>query len=206
MSISISKLTQAIVFAAEKHKNQRRKDGLGTPYINHPLRVLNILTTYGMEQYSFEWELPILIAAVLHDTVEDTDATIEEIVNNFGVEVANIVAEVTDDKSLPKRTRKKLQVEHAPNKSKSAKLVKLADKLDNLRDLEQTLPVEWTEEMRFGYFVWTYEVVEGMRGTNLSLEQSLDRIFQRVGIAALSKNERRKHLKNYYLLCSEKNH
>lgn len=205
MSALLSGLTQAIVFASEKHKNRKRKNTEQTPYINHLLRVLNILTTLGLEQYSYVWEAPILISAVLHNTVGNKvgDATIEEIAQLFGKDVAIIVADVIHDKSLPKLARKKLQVQQAPNKSRAVKIIKMADKLDKMRDLVENLPVGWTDEMRFGYFVWSYELVKGLRNTNYGLENALDMIFCKVGVLSLSDVERHKELKAYYLMYSQ---
>jgi hypothetical protein len=136
-----ARLLKAICFAAEKHKFQRRKDAEETPYINHPLGVALILVNDGDIE-----DVVTLMAAVLHDTVEDTDCSFEEIEKEFGPAVASIVREVTDDKSLAKEERKRLQVVHAPKKSKEAKLVKLADKIYNLRDLKRCIPVGWTDD------------------------------------------------------------
>lgn len=127
-------------FAAIKHRDQRRKDSKETPYINHPVGVAHILSSEGNIT-----DLDVLMAALLHDTVEDTDTSIDEIENVFGPKIRGIVAEVTDDKSLPKQERKRLQIEHALTASREAKLVKLADKLYNLRDLQKEIPQGWTE-------------------------------------------------------------
>ncbi|KAK3095606.1 hypothetical protein FSP39_016601 [Pinctada imbricata] len=161
-------------FSARKHKNQRRKDTEKTPYINHPIGVAYILTEEGGIS-----DLQVIQAALLHDTVEDTDTTFEEIEENFGKEVTGIVREVTDDKSLPKMERKKLQIEHAAKASYKAKLVKLADKLYNLRDLERCTPEGWTPQRVQEYFEWAGKVVQGLRGTNKALEAELDVIFRR---------------------------
>lgn len=132
--------TKCINFAAIKHRDQRRKDSKETPYINHPIGVAYILTSEGNVT-----DLDVVIAAILHDTVEDTDTSFDEIENEFGSKIRDIVAEVTDDKSLPKMERKRLQIEHALTASREAKLVKLADKLYNLRDLQKEIPKGWTE-------------------------------------------------------------
>ncbi|KAJ3209740.1 Guanosine-3',5'-bis(diphosphate) 3'-pyrophosphohydrolase MESH1 [Entophlyctis luteolus] len=133
-------LIDAAAFAAEKHRGQRRKDLAATPYINHPIGVARILAIEGGVEDEF-----VLAAALLHDTVEDTDTTFEEIDSRFGSTVGRIVREVTDDKSLDKAERKRLQIETAPSKSKEAKLVKLADKIYNLRDLSREAPVGWLD-------------------------------------------------------------
>lgn len=153
--------TKCINFAAIKHRDQRRKDPEKTPYINHPIGVANILAEEGGID-----DLEVLMAAVLHDTVEDTDTSFEEIEEQFGSTIRSIVAEVTDDKSLPKQERKRLQVENASHKSPKAKLVKLADKLYNLRDLQRATPEFWTKERHDEYFIWAKKVVDNLRGTN----------------------------------------
>lgn len=117
------------------------------------------------------------MAAILHDTVEDTDTTFQEIEDKFGLAIRNIVAEVTDDKSLPKMVRKQLQIEHASSSSHKARLVKLADKLYNLRDLQRCLPEGWTEERRVDYFKWAKQVVDQLQGTSPILEEELYSIF-----------------------------
>lgn len=121
----------------------------------------------------------VIMAAILHDTVEDTDTTLDEIELEFGRTVRDIVAEVSDDKSLPKMERKRLQIVHAATSSRPAKLVKLADKLYNLRDLQQATPEGWTTERSRQYFAWSKEVVDNLRGTNVALELALDVIFQK---------------------------
>lgn len=173
-SEDIKVYTKCIDFAATKHRTQRRMDAAKTPYINHPIGVANILANEGDVT-----DLETLMAAILHDTVEDTNTTFAEIEENFGLEIKNIVADVTDDKSLPKTERKKLQILHAKDCSPKAKLVKLADKLYNLRDLETSTPEEWTEERVHEYFQWAKQVVDNLRGTNKKLEDALDEVFRR---------------------------
>lgn len=164
--------TKCINFAAIKHRDQRRKDPEKTPYINHPIGVANILAEEGDVT-----DLDVLMAAILHDTVEDTETTLEEIEENFGEEIRKIVDEVTDDKNLPKMERKRLQIEHAKHATPKAKLVKLADKLYNLRDLQRNVPEGWTQERCNEYFVWAKKVVDNLHGTNKNLENELDKIF-----------------------------
>lgn len=123
-------LIGAVAFAAEKHRNQRRKDADASPYINHPIALANVLANEGRVH-----DVAVICAAVLHDTIEDTETTEDELRSLFGPEVASIVLEVTDDKALEKQVRKQLQIEHAPHASPKAKLVKLADKICNLRDI-----------------------------------------------------------------------
>jgi len=185
---NISGVIAAANFAAIKHKNQKRKDPEGTPYINHPLGVANILTQAGVS------DTEVIIAAILHDTVEDTDTSLEEVEAEFGKTVRNIVDEVSDDKNKAKEERKRLQIVHSPHKSRQAKLVKLADKLYNLQDLERSTPVGWSQQRKQEYFVWAAKVVLGLRGSNEQMETLLDQVFQRNGVEdprniKLSENE-----------------
>lgn len=159
---------KAVAFAAEKHKKQLRKGEEKVPYINHPIQVAQTLWEAG------EIDMNLLVAALLHDTIEDTQTTPEEIESIFGKEVLSIVLEVTDDKQLDYRVRKQLQIEHAPHKSTSAKLLKLADKTCNVRDLTLTPPQNWSEERRLQYFEWAEKVVSGLRGNNNTLENLFD--------------------------------
>lgn len=168
----ISLILQAVAFAADKHRNQRRKDKQASPYINHPIALANVLKNEGGIA-----DGKVLAAALLHDTIEDTDATAEELEAVFGKEITAIVLEVTDDKSLPKAERKRLQVEHAKTISHRAKLVKLADKICNLRDLVTSPPASWSEKRIEEYFDWARAVVEGLRGTNSPLEKQFDSIY-----------------------------
>ncbi|XP_061671727.1 guanosine-3',5'-bis(diphosphate) 3'-pyrophosphohydrolase MESH1 [Syngnathoides biaculeatus] len=170
-------LLETVNFAAEKHRNQRRKDVDKTPYINHPIGVARILShEAGIT------DIVVLQAALLHDTLEDTDTKPEELETKFGHIVAGIVQEVTDNKSLPKEERKRLQVEHAPHCSHHAKLVKLADKLYNLRDLNRCTPVGWTADRVQQYFVWASDVIKGLKGTNSALEEKLEELFRQRGM------------------------
>ncbi len=167
-------ILDAASFAAARHSQQRRKDADASPYINHPLALADILAREGGVE-----DATVIAAALLHDTVEDTETSIEEIEERFGEPVASIVAEVTDDKSLPKAERKRLQVVKSVTKSHGAKLVKLADKTANLRDLAAAPPADWSAERRAQYFDWAREVVEGLRGCNPALEKAFDEAYAR---------------------------
>lgn len=156
-------------FAADKHRHQRRKDVESLPYINHPLDVATVLACEGSVT-----DVDLLMAALLHDTVEDTDTSNEELVERFGERVASIVREVTDDKSLPKQQRKKLQIEHAPLVSNEAKQLKLADKICNVRDIDVESPAGWTHARKFEYLDWADQVIAGCRGVNDALERRFD--------------------------------
>ncbi|KAM7039225.1 guanosine-3',5'-bis(diphosphate) 3'-pyrophosphohydrolase MESH1 [Acridotheres tristis] len=174
----MARLLEAVDFAARKHKEQRRLDPEGTPYINHPIGVARILA-----HEAGVTDIVVLQAALLHDTVEDTDTTFSEIEEWFGAEVRRVVEEVTDDKTLPKMERKRLQIERAPVCSRRAKLVKLADKLHNLRDLNRCTPRGWSAERVQEYFRWAARVVSGLRGTSAALEGALQRLFEERGVA-----------------------
>lgn len=178
MGSDAARLLEAADFAAWKHREQRRKDPEGTPYINHPIGVARILS-----HEAGVTDVVVLQAALLHDTVEDTDTTLSEIEERFGPEVRRVVEELTDDKTLPKAERKRLQVERAAGSSARAKLVKLADKLHNLRDLRRCAPKGWSEERVQEYFRWAAEVVGGLRGTSPPLEAALQRLLEERGVA-----------------------
>ena len=161
---------RAATFAAFKHRDQRRKDQSASPYINHPLAVANVLAN---EVEGIADDVAIT-AALLHDTLEDTTTSRQEIEQMFGSDVLQIVLEVTDDKTLPKADRKRLQVTHAGSLSASAKLVKLADKICNLRDMANSPPHDWPLDRRVAYFDWCKEVVDQLRGIHTGLEALFD--------------------------------
>lgn len=177
----MNNLILAIAFAADKHRNQRRKDHEASPYINHPIALANVLANEaGVEDEH------VLMASVLHDTIEDTETTEQELLRLFGKGVADIVMEVTDDKTLPKTERKRLQVEHVAHISRRAKLVKLADKICNLRDIAQSPPVDWSDGRKQEYFDWAKAVVDELRGAHPGLEALFDQVY-RGGKEALAK-------------------
>jgi guanosine-3',5'-bis(diphosphate) 3'-pyrophosphohydrolase len=165
---------KAVAFAADKHRNQRRKDADASPYINHPIALANVLANEGGVD-----DATVLCAAVLHDTIEDTETTADEIRALFGPKVAAVVLEVTDDKSLEKQVRKQRQVEHAPHISTEAKLVKLADKISNVRDILASPPADWSAERKQTYFEWAARVVAGLRGVHPGLESVFDGLYAR---------------------------
>jgi len=165
----IALLLKAVHFAAHKHRYQRRKDEEASPYINHPIEVADILARVGDVS-----DLATLLAGVLHDTVEDTGTTFSELEQLFGRDVRLLVEEVTDDKSLPKDVRKRLQIDHAPSLSFRAKQIKIADKICNVHDVTHNPPPKWSLERRREYLQWAAKVVEGCRGSNSSLEHHFD--------------------------------
>lgn len=166
-------LLAAVRFAAHKHSCQRRKDADATPYINHPIAVAEVLTRIGGVT-----ELATLQAALLHDTLEDTQTTTQELDERFGQEVGLLVEELTDDKSLAKQERKRLQIEHAPHASVRAQQIKLADKICNLADLTPTQPVGWPVQRKRDYLDWAERVVDGCRGCNPQLEREFDAVLK----------------------------
>jgi GTP diphosphokinase / guanosine-3',5'-bis(diphosphate) 3'-diphosphatase len=169
----MNRLLSAIAFAAHKHRDQRRKDHVASPYINHPIALANLLANeVGVDDER------VLIAAILHDTVEDTATTEQELIREFGQEIASIVMEVTDDKSLSKAERKQGQIDHASTISRRAKLVKLADKICNLRDIASSPPADWSLERKQVYFDWAKAVVDQLRGVNPALEHIFDEAFK----------------------------
>jgi GTP diphosphokinase / guanosine-3',5'-bis(diphosphate) 3'-diphosphatase len=170
---ALSIVIRAAAFAAHKHRDQRRKDANATPYINHPLELARILTAEGGVT-----DAATIAAALLHDTIEDTETSAAELDREFGAEIRSIVEEVTDDKALPKADRKRLQVEHAAHISPKAKLVKLADKIANLRDVATSPPDRWDLPRRQDYFDWAKAVVDELRGAHPALEAAFDAAYR----------------------------
>ena len=164
-----SLLLSALRFAAEKHRNQRRKGQDASPYLHHCIEVADTLASHGVE------DPEVLAAAVLHDTLEDTDTTPDELGRIFGARVRRIVEEVSDDRALTRDRRRELQVEKAPTLSAEAKQIKLADKICNVRDVAHRPPVGWPIERRAEYVAWTELVVAGCRGSSPALEERYDR-------------------------------
>lgn len=161
----MNRLLHAMKFAAEKHAQQRRKNADATPYINHPIEVAEHLARVGGIA-----DEDVLVAALLHDTIEDTNTTCDEIEGRFGARVASIVMECTDDKSLEKAERKRLQIVNAPDKSSDAKCVKIADKTCNLASILVDPPRDWSIRRQQEYFEWAERVIHGLLGVNEQLD------------------------------------
>lgn len=161
-------LVKAVAFAADKHSNQRRENAEALPYINHPIALANVLANEGGVE-----DATVLCAAVLHDTIEDTETTSEELQAIFGPKVASVVMDMTDDKSLEKSLRKQRQVEHAPHISKEAKLVKLADKISNLRDIIASSPADWSADRKRDFSIGPPEWWQGCEARILRWKQFL---------------------------------
>lgn len=169
-----STIIKAARFVAEKHKNQRRKDADASPYINHPLALASVLAVEGCID-----DPEVICAALLHDTIEDTETTADELIAVFGEAITGIVLEVTDDKTLDKATRKEEQIRHAAQSSDKAKLVKLADKISNLRDILASPPAGWSSQRKWEYFDWAARVVAEVRGVHPDLESVFDDVHAR---------------------------
>ncbi|GEM_PF-138662 len=167
----IGAILKALNFAAQKHRNQRRKDLAASPYINHPIALANLLWEAGVT------DAVAIIGALLHDTVEDTETTFDELRQEFGEPIESVVREVTDDRSLPKDERKQRQIDHAAHISPSAKLIKLADKISNLRDIVASPPANWPIERKQAYFEWAKRVIDRVRGTHPELERIFDAVY-----------------------------
>jgi guanosine-3',5'-bis(diphosphate) 3'-pyrophosphohydrolase len=165
----IALLMDALAFSAHKHRNQRRKDVDASPYINHPIALARVLAVEGGVT-----DHRTLAAAILHDTLEDTETTYEELKEKFGRTIAQAVREVSDDKTLSKADRKRLQIEHAKHLSRRARLVKLADKTCNVRDMASHPPHGWPLQRRREYYDWARQVVDQIRGTHARLEAAFD--------------------------------
>ncbi len=172
---SVQRILAAARFAAEQHAPQKRKGELGEPYVNHLLEVAELIAAS-----SEVLDAELIMAGFLHDTVEDTTVTLQELENLFGSDVAGLVAEVTDDKTLSKETRKQLQVQNAPKKSERAQTLKLADKISNLRSILASPPVGWSLERKQQYFEWARQVVSRLTAPNRFLKAEFDKTYRMI--------------------------
>ena len=172
---SVRRILAAARFAAEKHAQQKRKGAAGEPYFNHLLEVAELVAAS-----SDRLDVELMMAAFLHDTVEDTGLTVLELETRFGKDVAALVEEVTDDKSLPKEVRKQLQVQNAPKKSERAQTIKLADKISNLRSILASPPSGWDRERKQQYFEWARQVVSGLAAPNSFLKSEFDKTYEMI--------------------------
>lgn len=174
---AVQRILQAAAFAAEKHARQKRKGHAAEPYVNHLIEVAELIA-----DSSPTLDVDLVIAGLLHDTIEDTGVTATELEQRFGSDVTALVLEATDDKSLPKEVRKALQVKNAPTRSPRAQTLKLADKISNLRSLLTSPPAEWSGERKREYFEWARQVVSGFTEPNAALKAEFDKTY-----AALTK-------------------
>ena len=166
----VQAILSAALFAAEKHAGQRRKGDAAEPYVNHLLEVAALVAMALPEP-----DTNVVIAALLHDSIEDAGVTAEDLALRFGADVADLVSEVTDDKSLPKQERKRLQVENAPKKTPRAQMIKLADKISNLRSMLSSPPANWDFERKKEYFTWARRVVDGLTAPDPMLKAEFER-------------------------------
>jgi len=171
---AVAQVLEAARFAGEKHAHQRRKGAAAEPYVNHLIEVAGLVATALAQP-----DTNLVMAALLHDTIEDTGTTKEELVEHFGADVADLVVEVTDDKSLPKAERKRLQVENAPRKSARAQTIKLADKISNLRAILNSPPADWDYQRKRDYFNWAKRVIDGCTAPNPILKLEFEATLQK---------------------------
>jgi (p)ppGpp synthase/HD superfamily hydrolase len=169
LNADLRRLTKALVFAAEAHRNQRRKGAAQEPYLNHLIEVLDLVvqTTDGIET-------DVLIAAVLHDVVEDTPTSYDDVAKNFGERVAKIVRENSDDMSLPKAERRRARIAGMQLKSREARLVKMADVISNLRAIAVSPPAGWPTDRKLGYLEGCRQLIDAGRGTDATIERTFD--------------------------------
>jgi guanosine-3',5'-bis(diphosphate) 3'-pyrophosphohydrolase len=173
---SVQLVLDAAHYAAQKHASQRRKGQSAEPYVNHLIEVAYLVSTVAPKQ-----DTNLVVAALLHDTIEDTGVTALELVERFGLDVADLVVELTDDKSLPKAERKRLQIEHAPNMSVRAQVIKLADKISNLRAILASPPADWDYERKKQYFEWGKKVVDALSQPSPILKAEFEKTYRRFG-------------------------
>ena len=182
-------ITHALRFAAERHSSQRRKGQAKEPYVNHLAEVSELVAdaTEGKD-------VNLIAAALLHDTIEDTETSSDELVATFNNDIAQLVADVTDDKSLPKQDRKNLQVVNSRAQNMRVKLLKLADKTSNLRSLANSPPENWNTEQKQAYIDWTIKVAAGLKGVNPWLEERFDEALRRAQQALQQTTNRETHV------------
>ncbi len=183
---SLLEVLRAADFAARLHAGQRRKGEAQEPYLNHLIEVAEAVGEATASEATASEDPALIVAALLHDIVEDTLASLDDVAEAFGQDVADLVAELTDDKSVEKAVRKRRQVENAHAKSERAKILKVADVTSNLRALVESPPANWDIARRTAYFHWAAAVVDGCRGASASLEQAFDEAYSR-GMAALER-------------------
>ena len=171
-AVDTQRILAAALFAAEKHAGQKRKGRAAEPYINHLIEVAELVASA-----SPLLDTNLVMAAFLHDTIEDTGVTAQELEQRFGSDVTALVLEATDDKSLPKATRKALQVENARHKSARAQVLKLADKISNLRSLLASPPADWSPERKREYSEWARQVVSGFPSPNRRLLAEFEKVY-----------------------------
>jgi (p)ppGpp synthase/HD superfamily hydrolase len=170
----VQRILAAAQFAAQQHAGQRRKGHAAEPYINHLIEVAELVA-----ESDEIVDTNLVMAAFLHDTLEDTSVTAEELRERFGEDVTSLVLEMTDDKRLPKERRKELQIENAPRKSVRAQTLKLADKISNLRAILNSPPPDWSAQRKQEYFEWARRVISGLKAPNETLKQEFDRLYAR---------------------------
>lgn len=163
-------VVKAVLFCSEKHVSQRRKGAAQEPYINHLTEVASLVASATGGE-----DVNLIAAAYLHDTLEDTATTFDELVEQFNDDIARLVSEMTDNKSLPKQRRKELQVENASKKSKRAQVIKLADKISNLRSLAASPPADWEADRREEYVNWARAVCGQLKGNNAWLDEQFEK-------------------------------
>jgi len=169
MSADLGRLTKALSFAAEAHRNQRRKGAAQEPYINHLIEVFDLVA-----QTTSATDMDTLIAALLHDVVEDTPRTYEDVARRFGERVAEIVRENSDDMTLPKAERRRARIAAMAHKSREARIVKLADVISNLRAIAVSPPAGWSAERKLGYLDDCRQLVAAAGSTEASIERIFD--------------------------------
>ncbi|SRR6266849_2863521 len=174
-SAPLVRILAAASFAAKAHAGQKRKGAAAEPYINHLIEVAELVASSGSEL-----DVNLIMACFLHDVVEDTSVTPQEVARLFNDDVASLVMEATDNKTLPKDERKAMQVKTAPHKSARAQTLKLADKISNLRALLTSPPPDWSRERKRQYFEWARAVVSGFTSSNPYLFDEFEKTYQRI--------------------------
>ena len=169
MIAELRRLTKALLFAAEAHRNQRRKGAAQEPYLNHLIEVVDLVV-----QATGGTDMDMVIAALLHDVVEDTPTTYEDVAASFGERVTELVRENSDNMSLPKAERRRARIAAMALKSREARIVKMADVISNLRAIAVSPPAGWSAERKLGYLEGCRQLVDAGRGTEATIERIFD--------------------------------
>lgn len=175
--INLIELFEALSFSADKHRLQKRKDATGTPYINHPLGVARNIAF--LDSLTGKEKSDIINGAILHDTIEDTDTTYEEIQIRFNKEVADIVQEVTNKKELSSEESKKYELERAKTLSLPASLIRISDKIENIKDINNLQPVNWEKWRKINYCEWAKALVDNIKIEHVAVKQLKNLFLQR---------------------------
>jgi len=162
----------AAIFATEKHKSQVRSNEKKTPYIIHPIEVADLVMKIG-----HVYDKDVLITALLHDVMDDTQTTYEQITSLYGTKVSSYLEEMTSKQGLSLKEQKKQQIMQAFRQNPSVAIIKLSDKLSNLKTLATSPPPSWSRDRIDQYFQWAQTVIENLPESNQLLKKAVKNVI-----------------------------